>query len=91
MCLDNMFIEKDCIIFGFAEFLKVSRQGHSFTLKVEHLKDEDLCAMQTLKYFPKKTEDIRLSRKRFISYKTYKCVSSCTLAQLDERGCQVKT
>ena len=31
MCLDNMIIEKDCVIFGFTEFLQVSRQGHSFS------------------------------------------------------------
>ena len=60
-CSGELIIEKDCVIFGFAEFLKVSRQGHSFSLKVEHFKDEDLCAMHTLKYYLKKTEDVRLS------------------------------
>ena len=63
-------------------FLEVSRQGHSFSLKVEHLQNEALCAMHTLLCYMKRTEDVRLTRKVFKSFVTYKAVTSSSLARL---------
>ena len=45
--LDNMIKERYALVFCFTDFLKASKEGHSFSLRVEHFQDESLCAMHT--------------------------------------------
>lgn len=65
MSLDNMLTERSHVVFCFTEFLKASRQGHDFSLVIEHFADEDLCAMHTLLFYIERTESLRLSCKMF--------------------------
>lgn len=81
MNLDNMLIEQQAVVFCFTNFLKVSKVGQSFCLKIEHFQDEALCAMHTLLHYIKVTEKLRLSRNVFVSYVTYKVVCTSTLAR----------
>lgn len=81
LCLDNMLIEQQAVVFCFTDKLKTSSVGNEFTLKIEHFMKEALCAMHTLLYYVKFTERLRLSRQVFISYSTYKDVSTSTVAR----------
>jgi hypothetical protein len=81
MDIDYMLKEKQCVIVGFPSVLKTSRIGHSYNLKIEHYKDEKLCAMHTMLFYLSRTESVRLSRKLLISYVTFKSVSTSTVAR----------
>lgn len=81
MRLDNMFVEQQVVVFVFDNVLKTSRSGHSFSMRIEHYKDESLCAMHTLLEYIKVTECIRNSNSVFISYVTHKAVTSDTIAR----------
>lgn len=81
MNIDNM-VKRQCqLVFSFPDLLKTSRSGHSYSLVIEHFKDEKLCAMHTLLYYIQKTASCRLSRNVLISYVTFKAVSSSTVAR----------
>ena len=81
MDLDFMLVKENQVIFTFPNLLKTSRVGQSYSLKIEHYKDEKLCALHTLLYYIKKTDSIRLSRKVLVSYVTFKEVTSSTVAR----------
>lgn len=81
MDIDNMVTKHCQIVFTFPELLKTSRYGHSYSLMIDHFKDEKLCAMHTLLHYINRTADCRLSRKVLISYVTFKAVSSSTVAR----------
>lgn len=81
MSIKNLIKEKDALIFLFKDILKTSRQGRSFSLKIQHYGNESLCAMHTLLAYLCATEARRLSDFVFVSYITYKNVSSCTIAR----------
>ena len=82
LCLDNMLVESDSVLFTFPNtLLKSSRVGHCFSLKVEHFQEENVCAMHTLLYYIKKTERYRLSRHVLVSYVTFRNVTTSTVAR----------
>ena len=81
MNVNNFICERKAIVFTFPTLLKTSKVGHAFSLQVDHFKDEDLCAMHTLFFYLQKTASIRKSSQLFISYVTYKAVTSCTIAR----------
>lgn len=81
MDLDCMVRENNALVFCFPHVLKTSRAGHSYSLKVEHYSDESLCAMHTLLHYIDRTKEHRLSSKIFISYITYKAVTTSTIAR----------
>ena len=67
--------------FTFPCHLKTSRIGHAYVFKVEHFRDESLCALHTQEYYLRKTRRLRLSNLLLVSYKTYKAVSTSTIAR----------
>ena len=79
--LDYMCKETSVVSFMFPHLLKTSRIGHSFVLKVEHFRNESLCVFHTLEKYIEQTCSLRKSRFLFISYKTYKAISTCTIAR----------
>ena len=82
MNVNNFICERKAIVFTFPTLLKTSKVGHAFSLEVDHFKDEDLCAMHTLLvFYLQKTQSIRKSSQLFISYVTYKAITSCTIAR----------
>jgi hypothetical protein len=81
MNLDYMLKEQHAVIFSFPGLLKTSRSGHSYSLKIEHFKDEKLCPFHTLTYYLNVVRRVRLTRSVFISYVTYKSVTTSTIAR----------
>lgn len=81
MNLDYMLKEQHALIFSFPGLLKTSRSGHSYSLKIEHFKDEKLCPMHTLVHYLNITRRVRLTRSVFISYVTHKGVTTSTIAR----------
>ena len=81
MDIDHMWKRENQVIFTFPHLLKTSRNGHSYVLKIDHYKEENLCAMHTLLHYIKVTEDRRCSREVLISYLTSKKVSTSTVAR----------
>ncbi|MEW8548627.1 MAG: hypothetical protein AB2693_34430 [Candidatus Thiodiazotropha sp.] len=91
-----MLVKENQVIFSFPELLKTSRIGHSYSLNLDHYRDEKLCPMHTLLYYIDKTLKFRLSRKVLVSYVTYKEVSTSTIARwlkniLDLSGINTET
>lgn len=81
MNIDCMLKEQHSVIFMFTTLLKTSKAGHAFSLKIEHYKDEKLCAMHSLLHYLDVTKECRLSPNVFVSYVTFKSVSSSTIAR----------
>ena len=81
MDLDYMIKGVNQVDFCFPHILKTTCVGHGYSLKVEHYSEESLCAMHTLLYYIDRTEKVRLSRQVFISYVTFKAVTSSTVAR----------
>lgn len=81
MDLDYMVRDKNCIIFSFPNVLKTSRVGHSFSLKVEHFREESLCAMHTLLHYLEVTKSVRRSNKVLISYVKFDDITTSTVAR----------
>ena len=48
MDLDQMLVKENQVVFYFPYLLKTSPEGHSFSLRLSHYKDEKLCVMHTL-------------------------------------------
>ena len=51
MDIDHMWKRENQVIFNFPHLLKTSRNGHSYVLKIDHYKEENLCAMHTLLHY----------------------------------------
>ncbi|MCG7879448.1 MAG: tyrosine-type recombinase/integrase [Candidatus Thiodiazotropha taylori] len=81
MDLDYMLIKENQVVFSFPDLLKTSREGHSFSLTLNHYKDEKLCVMHTLLFYLEKVQTKRLSKKVLVSYVTYKEVCTSTVAR----------
>ena len=79
--INNMFVEQQAVVFYFSNFLKTTRDGHKFSLTIEHFNDEDLCAMHTLLKYLEFTANSRIGENVFISYVTSKHVTSSTIAR----------
>ena len=79
MDIERMLVRQNQVIFTFPHLLETSREGHSYILKIEHYKEENLCAMHTLLHYIKVTETKRRSSKVIISYVTFKEVSTSTI------------
>ena len=80
----------------FGKGLKTSRRGHTFVFQVEHYNNECLCAYHTLLFYLERSKSIRLSRLLLILYKTFKNVSTSTIARwlrcvLDMSGIDIST
>lgn len=81
MSVDHMFVQKESVTFGFPNLLKTSKLGHSFSLQIHHFQDERLCAMHSLLHYIKITDRLRQSKSVFVSFKTYKAVTTSTIAR----------
>ena len=81
MSIDFMLEAQHELIFCFPVFLKTSRQGSNFTMKIEHYIDEKLCPMHTLLFYLEQTSHLRVDRNVFISYVTFKSVTTSTIAR----------
>ena len=81
MNLDNMLTKRCEVTFTFPELLKTSKVGQAYILKIEHFRDETLCAMHTLFHYIKVTQGVRCSRRVLVSYVTFKEVSTSTVAR----------
>lgn len=81
LSLDHMMRQKDSIIFVFPNLLKTTKIGCSFSLRIEHFREESLCAMHTLLHYIRVTASLRLSRKVMISFVTHKSVCTSTIAR----------
>ena len=81
MDIERMLVRQNQVIFTFPHLLKTSRKGHSYVLKIEHYKEENLCAIHTILHYIKVTETKRRSSKVIISYVTFKEVSTSTIAR----------
>lgn len=81
MNIDYMVKEQQAVVFTFPNLLKTSRTGHSYVLRIEHFKDEKLCAMHTLLHYLTVTKEIRKSPQCFVSFVTYQSVTSSTIAR----------
>lgn len=81
--LSNMVVQQQVVVFAFTDLLKTSCKSNSasFSLKVEHFKDEDLCAMHTLMFYLKCVKKHRKDNQVFVSYKTFKAVTTSTIAR----------
>jgi hypothetical protein len=79
--LDNMFIEDNFVLFLFNNVLKTSRIGHNFSMKIEHFRREELCAMHTLLHYITRTKSVRKSQKVLVSFVTFKEVTTSTVAR----------
>ena len=55
--------------------------SHAYALQIHHFKEENLCAMHTVLSYLDRTKSIRKSHQFFISYVTYKSVTSSTIAR----------
>ena len=61
--------------------LKTTRVGHLYCLKIEHFRDESLCAIHTLLHYLKVTKKLRCARNVLVSYVTYDKVTTSTVAR----------
>ncbi|WAR05308.1 hypothetical protein MAR_020677 [Mya arenaria] len=81
LCLNNMIVEKDAIVFMISDILKTTAHGDSFSVRIEHFRNESLCAMHTLLDYIEATKKVRLSNSLSISYVTFKKVTTSTIAR----------
>lgn len=81
MNLDNMLVERKAVVFLISDVLKTSRVGNFFSLRIEHFDDEALCAMHTLLHYIQITKKVRLSRYIFVSFVTFRWITSSTIAR----------
>lgn len=82
--IDHRFIsDDDSCTFFITDLLKTSKPGrHLSVLKFEPYVEENLCVYNTVKEYIKRTADLRIDPKFFISYvKPHKPVSKDTLAR----------
>jgi len=70
-------------VFYFKNLLKTTPVGkkQSFYLKLQHFQEESLCVFHTLIHYMKRTKHLRLSSQLFVSYVSYKEVSTSTIAR----------
>ena len=78
---DLMSVRKDYVRFVFENILKTSKQGGAYTVYFKHYDREPLCVMHTLLHYIKVTEKLRSSEKLIISHKTFKPVTTSTVAR----------
>ncbi|WAQ99027.1 hypothetical protein MAR_023400 [Mya arenaria] len=76
LCLNNMIVEKDAIVFMISDILKTTAH-----VRTEHFRNESLCVMHTLLDYIEATKKVRLSNSLFISYVTFKKVTTSTIAR----------
>jgi len=81
MNIDYMVKEQQAVVFTFPTLLKSSRVGHTYVLRIEHYKDEELCAMHSLLYYLRITKDTRKSSQCLVSFVTHDSVTSSTIAR----------
>ena len=81
MDVNNFVLEQQAVVFTFSTLLKTSKMGHAYALQIDHFKEENLCAMHTVLSYLDRTKSIRKSPQFFISYVTYKSVTSSTIAR----------
>ncbi|XP_052239900.1 uncharacterized protein LOC127850683 [Dreissena polymorpha] len=81
MDLSCMKKEGDVLICVFPNLLKTTKLGRPYVMKIEHFKDEKLCILHSLLFYIRVTKPLRKSSKLFISYVTYKAVTSSTIAR----------
>lgn len=79
--LDHMKVYDSKIVFAFECLLKTSRPGRSFDLELQHFEEEQLCVMHTVLFYMEKTRIYRKSRRLFVSFCSYKAVSTSTVAR----------
>jgi hypothetical protein len=72
----------DKYVFQIQQLLKTSRPGVSLPKVVLYKFDKrELCVFHTLNEYIDRTQNLRKSNKSFVSFKTLKAVTSCTLAK----------
>lgn len=81
MSLDGLKVFEKKLTFSFKELIKTSKPGKSYQLDLHHYVEEELCVMHTLLYYMEKTRQLRKSQKVFVSYCTYNCITTQTIAR----------
>ena len=72
------------MFFQIQQLLKTSRPGVSLPKVVLYKfdkKKKELCVFHTLNEYIDRTHNLRKSNRLFVSFKTFKAVTSCTLAR----------
>ena len=72
----------DYVIFAIDELTKTSKPGKSLQKdRIDIFINKKLCVVHTMNYYIKQTEKFRKSNQLLVSYKTFKEVSSSTIAR----------
>jgi len=81
MDLSCMRKEGKSVVCMFPHMLKTTRLGKPYIMKIEHFQDEELCILHSMLFYIRVTKPLRKSSKVFISYVTYKEVTTSTIAR----------
>jgi Phage integrase family len=81
--LNYMKVLDASVVFYFPNLLKTSQVGknNSFSLELQHFKDEKLCVFHTLLYYIKVTKNLRNSDQLLVSFVSFNSVTSSTIAR----------
>lgn len=81
MNLDCMKVFDNKLTFVVTDLLKTSKPGKSCQLDLYHFHEEPLCVMHTLLYYIERIADLRKSRQLFVSFCSFRAVTSSTIAR----------
>lgn len=79
--VDNIKFNDTGVVIFCGDKLKSSKSGVPFVLDLKTFNNEALCPVRTLKFYIQTTRNLRKSKQLFISFVTYKAVSTSTLAR----------
>lgn len=82
MNINNMSDHGEYVVFTISDLQKTSRLGHDIQkVKVSSFSDKSCCVLHTLRFYLEKTKETRKTNKLLVSYKTFKEVSTSTVAR----------
>lgn len=80
--IKNMADFGEYVVFTISDLLKTSRPGHDVQrIKISAFPDKSCCVLHTLRYYLEVTNEKRKTNKLLISFKTFKDISTSTVAR----------
>lgn len=82
MNINNMSDHGEYVMFSISDLQKTSRPGHDIQkAKFSSFSHKSYCVLHTLRFFLEKTKETRKTNQLLVSYKTFKEVSTSTVAR----------
>lgn len=82
MNINNVSDHSEYVVFTISDLQKTSRPVHDMQkVKISSFSDKSCCVLHTLRFYLEKTKETRKTNKILVSYKTFKEVSTSTVAR----------